>query len=174
MVEMKDDRPLVILGSARKDSYTRKLVDQLFAELEYELIDLLDHKIYPYGYSQNYPQDDNSLNIIKTLLRHNTVVFATPVYWYSMSGQMKSFFDRLTDLVTFNKDLGRQLKGKRTFLVAVGTDNTLPEGFEVPFRLTSNYLNMEFISSYYCRTTDLTTELIDKNEIIEKIKGPQT
>ena len=149
-------------------------VDQLFAELENELIDLLDYKIYPYNYSQKYPEDDKFLDIIEILLRHDTVIFATPVYWYSMSGMMKTLFDRFTDLVTINKEHGRQLKGKRTFLVTVGTDNELPDGFEVPFRQTSDYLNMKFISTYYCRTTDLTTELSDKNEIIEKIKGPPT
>ncbi|MBN4072635.1 NAD(P)H-dependent oxidoreductase [Crocinitomix catalasitica] len=167
---MKDDRPLIIFGSARKDSNTRKLLDLHFTELDYEPIDLLDYKIYPYDYSTNYPADDSFFIIIDRLLRHDTIVFATPVYWYSMSGQMKTFFDRFSDLVTVRKELGRQLKGKRIFLVATGEGKELPDGFEVPFQLTSEYLDMEFVSVYYRNRDSLTTTLIDTNEIIEKIK----
>lgn len=170
---MKDNRPLVILGSARKDGDTRKLVDRIFTDLKYELIDLLDYRIFPYNYSNNYPQYDNFLHLIELLLRHDKVVFATPVYWYSMSGQMKTFFDRLTDLVSVEKELGRQLKGKNTFLISVGTDNHIPDGFEVPFRLTSEYLKMEFVSVYYCKTDNVSGILTDTNEIMKKIKRIQ-
>jgi len=166
---MKDSRPLIILGSSRKDSNTRKLLDRLFAELDHELIDLLDHKIYPYDYSTNYPVDDSFFVIIDSLLRHDTIIFATPVYWYSMSGPMKTFFDRFSDLVTIRKELGRQLKGKRTFLVATGEGEELPEGFEVPFRSTSKYLDMEFILTYYRDRNNLITTLTDSKELIEKI-----
>ena len=166
---MNDTRPLIILGSARNDSNTRKLLDRLFSELDHELIDLLDHTVYPYDYTTNYPADDSFFSIIDRLLRHDTIVFATPVYWYSMSGLMKTFFDRFSDLVTVRKELGRQLKGKRTFLVATGEGKELPNGFEVPFQLTSEYLDMEFISTYYRNRDNLTTTLADTSEIIEKI-----
>jgi len=166
---MKDDRPLVILGSSRKDSNTRKLLDRLFVDLDYELIDLLDHKLYPYDYSTNYPSDDSFFIIVDRLLRHDTLVFATPVYWYAMSGPMKTFFDRFSDLVTIRKELGRQLRGKRTFLVATGEGKELPEGFEVPFRSTSKYLDMEFICAYYHDRNNLNTTLTGSKELIEKI-----
>lgn len=67
------------------------------------------------------------------MLHDDKIIFATPVYWYSMSGLMKTFFDRLTDLVTIQKSVGRKLKGKETFLFAVGTDDLLPAGFTIPF-----------------------------------------
>ncbi|MBL4658654.1 MAG: NAD(P)H-dependent oxidoreductase [Flavobacteriales bacterium] len=167
---MKDNKPLVILGSSRKDSNTRKLLDLLLVELDHDLIDLLDYKIYPYDYSTNYPVGDNFFDIIERVLGHNTIIFATPVYWYSMSGQMKTFFDRFSDLVTVKKDIGRRLKGKRTFLVATGEDKNLPDGFEVPFRLTSQYLDMEFVSVYYRSRNDLTTALTHTDEILDKIE----
>lgn len=80
---------------------------------------------------------------------HNLIVFATPVYWYSMSGHMKVFFDRLTDLVTIQKKAGRQLKGKKMFVVAVGSDQALPIGFETPFQQTAAYLHMHYLGCYY-------------------------
>ena len=86
------------------------------------------------------------------MLRHHIIVFATPVYWYAMSGLMKTFFDRFTDIVTTKKHLGIQLKGKSSLLLAVGTDQELPDGFEIPFKLSSDYLNMTYQGCIYNST----------------------
>ena len=59
--------------------------------------------------------------------------FASPVYWYSMSAQMKIFFDRLADLVTIEKERGRALQGKSCSLVATGGSDSAAEGFEKTF-----------------------------------------
>lgn len=168
---MKEKQPIIILGSARKQSDTRRLLDRLFSDVHYPIIDLLDYTIYPYDYEANYPADDDFINIIEKIFTYDVIIFATPVYWYAMSAQMKIFFDRLTDLVTIQKSFGRRLKGKSSFLIAIGTDETLPEGFEIPFRLTSEYFDMNFIMSYYCQVNNLTTSLQDAKIIIEQIKA---
>lgn len=141
--------PIIILGSARKKSDTRRFMKALFPDQEYELIDLLEYKIAPYSYSHEYPADDNFIKLCDLLLQHPLIVFATPVYWYSMSGLMKDFFDRLTDLITIHKESGRQLRGRKTALLAVGSDDDLPQGFTVPFESTSRYLGMELLASAY-------------------------
>lgn len=143
-------KPLVILGSARKDSDTAKLAARALASIDHDVIDLLDQDISPYSYSGDYPSADVFLQLIERMLQYETIIFATPVYWYSMSGIMKTFFDRLTDIVTIRKDLGRKMIGRRTFLIAVGSDQSAPPGFDVPFRLTSEYLDMKFVSCLYC------------------------
>ncbi len=148
-------KPLVILGSARKESNTRKLINLIFSEIDIELIDLLDYYLQPYNYEGNYSKDDHFVEICNTILNHNKIVFATPVYWYSMSGIMKIFFDRLTDIITIHKDIGLKMKDKNVFLISTGSEDSLPSGFENPFRLTSNYLNMNFIYTYYCKTDNL-------------------
>lgn len=59
-------------------------------------------------------RNDDYLNLMKQILdKYETLILATPVYWYSMSGIMKVFFDRLTDLLTIEKELGRKLRGKK-------------------------------------------------------------
>ncbi len=40
-------------------------------------------------------QQDDMSNIISELIKCDVVVFASPVYFYSLSGQMKTFIDRL-------------------------------------------------------------------------------
>ncbi|GLS91469.1 hypothetical protein GCM10007916_25380 [Psychromonas marina] len=72
------------------------------------------------------------------------IVFASPVYWYSMSGQLKVFFDRLSDLLTIEKELGRKLKGKQCSIIATGFDKELPTCFVTPFEMTATYLHLEF------------------------------
>ena len=137
-------RPLVILSSARKESDTKSFVDMVFRELPVDIIDLLDYSISPFNYENTYATNDEFQSVVENILQHQVIVFATPVYWYAMSGQLKVLFDRFTDLVTVKKQTGRQLKGKSTFLIAVGADKELPHGFEVPFLLTSNYLNLSY------------------------------
>jgi multimeric flavodoxin WrbA len=166
-----DRRPLIILGSARKESDTKKIVDALFDELDIVRIDLLDQRIENYNYEGNYSTDDNFIQLFDTILEHNKIVFATPVYWYSMSGIMKTFFDRLTDIITKRKEIGRKMKGKEIYVISVGADNSQPEGFEIPFRSTSEYLEMNFISTFYCKTNNLENIKADGLNFIDKLKS---
>lgn len=165
-----ETKTLIILSSSRKDSNTKTLVQKLFAGINFETLDLLDYNIFHYDYKHNYPDTDQFLQVIEKVQQFDTVIFATPVYWYSMSGLLKVFFDRLTDIVTFQKQIGRRMKGKNIFLVSVGTDTELSNGFETPFRLTADYLEMNFISTYYCSTKILQDNLPDKTEFIKNIK----
>lgn len=57
--------------------------------------------------------------------------------------------DRLCDLITIRKDLGRSHRGKSMAVLASGPDHGLPEGFESPFRLTCDFLGMQYIGAYY-------------------------
>ena len=145
-------KPLIIIGSARKQSHTLEFVETLMAGTEVVIADLLDHTIAPYDYSGHYPPADTFQQLVELMLSYRLVIFATPVYWYSMSGHMKMFFDRLTDLVTINKPTGRRLKELPIALVAVGTDDELPPGFEKPFELTCRYLDMKYLGAVYHST----------------------
>jgi multimeric flavodoxin WrbA len=89
------------------------------------------------------------VDIAERLLHYDVIVFATPVYWYAMSGRMKVFFDRLNELTSRAKAVGKALKGKTTYLIASGAAPALPDGFEVPFRETSEYFGMRFAGTLY-------------------------
>lgn len=158
------DKILIILGSARKESDTRFYVDFVFQNIDHEIIDLLDLRISPYSYEDKYRGNDDFLKTIDEMLKYDIIVFATPVYWYSMSGKMKILFDRLTDIVTTKKDIGRKLTNKIISLVAVGTDKELPEGFEIPFISTSLYFNLTYSSSIYFSTKHILSNK-EQNEL---------
>lgn len=139
---------LVILGSNREDSNTRKALESHLPFNDYELVDLAKLQLEHYSYDPVKPQDD-FLEVARKMTEADTIVFATPVYWYAMSAVMKIFFDRLSDLITTSKPIGRALAGKTTYLFSTGSDLELPEGFEVPFRRTSEYFSMNYKKVIY-------------------------
>ena len=142
---------LVILASARADSHTAATVHAVLAGRTATVIDLTDVDIQHYEY--NRPMDrDGFARVAKSMVAHDVIVFATPVYWYAMSGRMKVLFDRFTDLVTVRRDVGRQLQGHRVALLACGSEPLMPDGFEVPFRETAGYLNMDYRGAFYAQT----------------------
>lgn len=163
---MISTKPLIILASARKESNTAKLVHQLFEHDEADVMDLLDYTLSHYRYNADYPPEDQFMELMGHILQHRQLVFATPVYWYAMSGLMKVLFDRFTDIVTIRKEFGRSMKGKQCFLIAVGADEALPQGFEVPFRLTSDYLEMDFKGTYYCKNSEIDVK--DEEAVVFK------
>lgn len=152
---MNVEQPLIILGSARKNGDTRKLVNLVFENTDHTVIDLLDYKISPYNYTEVYPEDDQFMSIAETMFNHQAIVFATPVYWYSMSGQMKIYFDRMTDLIRSKEEMRPRFKGRKLFLLAVSASDELPTGFEFPFSETADYLEMVYGGSYFSPSFEL-------------------
>jgi multimeric flavodoxin WrbA len=146
---MVQTRVIVILGSSRDESNTLEAVKKFCPFLDYDLIDLNRFKVKYFSYSREGLSQDDFTEIAKKLPEYDVIIFATPVYWYSMSGQMKVFFDRLTDLTDEHKLVGKALKAKKTYLIASGGSERMPEGFEIPFKLTSEYFEMEFVQSFY-------------------------
>jgi multimeric flavodoxin WrbA len=71
-----------------------------------------------------------------------------------MSAQMKTFFDRITDLLTVNRELGRKLRGMPISVVATGTDAELPSSFKSQFELISGYLGLVYHEPLYCCCPD--------------------
>ncbi|MGB3617735.1 MAG: NAD(P)H-dependent oxidoreductase [Catalinimonas sp.] len=150
-------QPLVIIGSARPRGNTRRWVDQLFQERPHHLIDLHRRPLTPYDYTHRYPDDDPFGEIVGAMLDTRHIVLATPVYWYAMSGVMKDFFDRLTDLLIVRKEAGRKLAGKQLWVLATGSDARAPEGFWVPFERTAAYFDMHFGGSCYRSACDTSS-----------------
>lgn len=140
---------IVILASARGESNTLEAVRRLCPVKDYELIDLRVKRIDFYDYEHPNNTEDDFLSVVQKMGDAETIVFATPVYWYAMSGLMKVFFDRLTELLSTHKPLGKALRGKKTYLIATGSESDLPPGFETPFKLTSEYFEMKYMKAFY-------------------------
>lgn len=112
-------------------------------------IDLNNYTFSYYDYSHKNKNDDY-IELMKGLVEnYNTFLFITPVYWYSMSGIMKVFFDRFTDLLDNEKDLGRKLRGKKMAVLTCSVGDNLGDNFWLPFIETANYLGMTFLGGLH-------------------------
>jgi multimeric flavodoxin WrbA len=145
---MSPSCPLVILASSRSNGHTKGALERIVGGQKVEIIDLAEQRISAYDYAHANDGDDY-LPIARLMAEANTIIFCTPIYWYAMSGQLKIFFDRFSDLLAIHKDLHAKLSGHRVFLIATGSDEMLPEGFEVPFERTAAYLKMNYEGAIY-------------------------
>ncbi len=148
-----------IVGTSRSDGNTWHLLNYINKDLGAKLIDLTELNISYFDYQQRNI-DDDYIATIEEILKYDTIAFVSPMYWYTVSAQMKTFIDRFSDLLGSRKDLGRKLRGKKTFLVATGnTEERVNAGMEEPIKLTSEYLGMNYQGAFYTRVkNDLQIE----------------
>lgn len=155
-------KAVIIAGSARSDGFTMKVAGSIASKTHWDLIDLNSHRITHYDYTHQN-KDDDFLPLMKNLIAtYDTFVLATPVYWYSMSGIMKVFFDRLSDLVTIEKQMGRTLKGKRMGVLSCSNGDNLGDAFWLPFEATANYLDMELVATAHFTEGSDTDSVADR------------
>lgn len=136
-------KPLIIQGSSRSDGNTATIIKELRKTIDADLIDLKRHRILHYDYDGKNSSDD-FMKLAEQMTQRNKVIFASPVYWYSMSGLMKVFFDRMTDLLDYRKELARQLAEKEMYVISCGNSADPGNGFDLPFVQTAAYLRMRY------------------------------
>lgn len=155
-------RKIIILGSSRKDGQTKKAVDKLKSLSDFDVLDLNDYKISHYDYEHRNKNDDY-LNLIQNIIiNYDILIFATPVYWYSMSGIMKVFFDRITDLLDNEKELGRKLRNKSIAVLSSSIGDHLGDTFWLPFIETAKYLGMNYIGNIHTIENRVETDELKK------------
>jgi len=136
---------IAILGSARRHGNTGQLMDHITDELNIEVIDLAQLTISPYDYQHRNLEDD-FLSTVKHILSHENIIFASPIYWYSMSAQMKIFFDRVSSLLSIEelKTLGRAFRTKKAFIVTTSVHKEADNTFIDTFTKTFDYLGISY------------------------------
>ena len=140
---------IILVGSSRKNGETNTIVQQIQQRTNWDAIHLSDYQISYYDYD-HANADDDYLDLIKQLLaNYDTFLFATPVYWYSMSGIMKVFFDRMTDLLTIEKTTGRLLRDKNMAVVSSSYGGNLGAQFWLPFKASADYLGMNYLGNIH-------------------------
>ena len=160
-------RRVVILGSSRSNGNTAKMVRLLGRHIDFDVVDLRPLNIGHYDYDHGNHGDD-FLPLMKRITSdYDQLIFATPIYWYAMSGIMKVFFDRITDLLKTEKETGRKLRGKQMALLICGSDAEGTPDFEMPFRESAGYLGMGYLGSVH---TWLAGNEIEE-EVLQRLKA---
>jgi len=167
-----NSKGVIIQGSSRSNGNTNKIVTFIKDKTGFDIVDLKSKQITSFDYDFKN-KDDDFIPLMKTIVnKYDTIIFATPVYWYSMSGIMKNFFDRITDCLKIEKEIGRKLRGKKMGMISCGSDSELKKGFEMPFVESANYLGMNYLGDIHTwMENEVISESLKKeiNTFIEKI-----
>ena len=168
------NKGIIILGSSNSNGETRKVAAMISAKTNFPIIDLKTKNILEFDYDFNN-RDDDFLPLIKEIVdNYQTIMFATPVYWYTMSGITKTFFDRISDCLKLEKEVGRKLRGMRMAVISCGYDKELKDGFYMPFIETSKYLGMDYIADIYFSTENpgiSTSDQVNTDRFINLLKS---
>ncbi len=153
--EEKENRILSLLvlnGSSRANGNTERLTEIVVGDLPCTRINLREKHILPIEDKRHVPGgfqpvDDDHDQVIAEVLKHDILIFATPLYWYGMSGLMKTFVDRwsqsLRDSRIAFKDTMAQ---KAAYVVIAGGDNPRLKALPLiqQFQYIFQFLSVDF------------------------------
>ena len=147
-VEPTMSNTIALFSSSRRKGNTGRLMDRIAVELGIEVVDLATLRIAPYDYDYSN-RDDDFEPLMERVLAHEQVIFASPIYWYSVSPAMKTFLDRISDFLELPDLLpkGRRLRGKSAFIVCTSICDEASPIFIGAFRETLDYLGMRFVGA---------------------------
>ncbi len=169
------NKGIIILGSSRSKGDTFQMANYVSNKTGFPIIDLKEKKIGEFDYDNQYAEDDEFMPIIRQIAKnYQTIIVASPVYWYSMSGIMKTFFDRLSDIIRYEKDTGRMFRGKSMAAISCSGPDIV-DGFYMPYRESANYLGMQYLGEVHTWITEgaIDEEVKSKlNMFIAKLNQP--
>ena len=143
----------VIYGGTRENGNTELLTEQAIKGVDAETIFLCDYNIQPIEDKRHTKEGFQTINddynsLIDQLLKHDILIFSTPVYWYGMSGTMKNFIDRWSQSLrdADYPDFKKQMQEKKVFVIAVGGDDPYIKGLPLiqQFHYIFDFMGMDF------------------------------
>ncbi len=140
-------KPIAIIqGSARNDGDTQYFVDLFSEYYASDIFALSGFNIGHFDYQQRNSKDDFLPLATKLITDYDTWLIATPIYWYTISGHVKIFLDRISDLLLEpHKNLGRKLRNKKLAVISVSNGDDCPASFCTPLELSAEYLGMNYL-----------------------------
>ena len=93
--------------------------------------------------------EDDASSVILRMIKADVIVFATPLYFYGASAQIKVIVDRMFSLYHWDNEddtMETALEGKTLALIGSAYEDIGLEALEKPFRLTADYTGIKFRS----------------------------
>ena len=158
---------IVLMGSPNRKGSTAILVENFTKGAEeaghsVEVIDVCHADIHPCtgcarcGYEGPCVQKDDVETIRKKLLSADMVVFATPLYYYGMSAQLKTVVDRFC---AYNSSLNSRHLRSALLTVAWNSDDWTFDALEAHYKTLVRYINFRdagMVLGYGCGTPAMT------------------
>ena len=157
----------ILFGSPNRKGSTNILVENFVrgateAGHECEVLDVCHMNIHPCtgcvacGYEGPCVQKDDVEQIRAKLVASEMVVFATPLYYYGMSAQLKIVVDRFC---AYNSSLNSKHLKSALLTVAWNADDWTFEALEAHYKTLVRYINFEdkgMILGYGCGSPAMT------------------
>ena len=157
----------ILMGSPNRKGSTHLLAESFKRGAEEaghtcEVIDVCRADLHPCigcvrcGYEGPCAQKDDMEAIRGKLLRSDMVVFATPLYYYGMSAQLKALVDRFC---AFNSSLNRRHLKSALLVVAWNADDWTFEALTAHYKTLVRYIRFEdegMVLGYGCGTPEMT------------------
>lgn len=181
---------LILNGSPKKDGNTTMLVDWFSkaarlkgadveivrtASLKYKTLGCASCRACQKSDKYECCIDDDAKPVLAKMAQVDMIVFATPLYFFGASAQLKLVFDRMFSLYKWDNDVGTMqtpLKGKTMVLLASAFEDIGLDALEKPFALTAEYTGMKFKSVLVANagvSGDISKKRPDAKEKIETL-----
>ena len=158
---------IVLEGSPNQHGSSNMLADNFIRGAEeaghtVKVIDAAHADIHPCigcihcGYEGPCVQKDDVEAIREKILDADMLVFATPLYYYGMSAQLKTMIDRFC---AFNSSIQRKHMKSALLAVAWNSDDWTFEALESHYKTLVRYLNLEDVGMVLgagCGTPSMT------------------
>lgn len=142
----------VINGSSRENGNTDALTQKALDGIPYTSFYLKNYKINPIddqrhvagGFDKVY---DDYEELIRQVLQYDVLIFATPIYWYGMSGAMKNFVDRFSQSLREEAlNFKKSMSDKKAYVITVGGDHPRTKALPLiqQFQYIFDFLGTEF------------------------------
>lgn len=145
---------LIISGSSRENSnsefFAEKAADSYTGDVKWirlrekNIRQIHDQRHDENGFDSVY---DDHTQVVEAMLEADDILFATPLYWYGMSGYMKTFIDRWSQAMR-DPDLNfkERISGKHGYLITCGGDQVDLKGLPLilQFKHIFEFTNMDF------------------------------
>ncbi|OAO89105.1 hypothetical protein AXX17_ATUG04560 [Arabidopsis thaliana] len=144
---------VVLYGGSRTGGNTELLTERALQGLTAERLHLRDYAVQPIHDLRHapggfQPVEDAYDALIDRVLRHDVLLFATPIYWYGMSGHLKNFIDRWSQTL---RDAQRPafketMAAKTAYVVMVGGDHPRIKGLPLvqQFQYIFDFMGIEY------------------------------
>lgn len=117
---MKSVKRVFLNASKNRDGTTAEFAKIVFKGLDHSVVNLVDFHIDQIGQET---KADQYKTVIELLRDADVIVIGTPVYWSDMTGYLKTFIDRLSDIIDEDlKSSNAPLNGADVFLIIQGTE----------------------------------------------------
>ena len=137
---------LILFSSANQTGNTYRLTQAVRSQLDENhtrYFNLESQNYADYNY-HNFNSRDDFYNIAEALSWADNIVFASPVYWHSVTSNMKRLIDRITEL-TENpeiKHIGKGLKDKKGFVLTTSASKEVCPVYAGFFEKVFSYFNI--------------------------------